>query len=66
MLFNAGVLATGYALGFLELATCTVALATGTYFLIEKPALAIKHRWAAARQPAQPSPATVPARAAAL
>jgi peptidoglycan/LPS O-acetylase OafA/YrhL len=46
VLFNSGVLSSNYLLGALELACCTVALATGTYFLVEKPALRIKNRWA--------------------
>src|SRR4029077_19592253 len=46
VLFNSGVLSPSYLPAFLELACCTVALATGTYFLVEKPALRIKNRWA--------------------
>jgi peptidoglycan/LPS O-acetylase OafA/YrhL len=46
VLYNSGVLSSAYIPGFLELATCSVALATGTYFLVEKPALRIKNRWA--------------------
>lgn len=46
VLFNVGVLSTSYVPAFLELTCATVALATGTYFLVEKPALKIKGRWA--------------------
>ncbi|HSP08115.1 MAG TPA: acyltransferase [Candidatus Dormibacteraeota bacterium] len=45
VLFNSGLLSSSYIPGLLELACCTVALATGTYFAIEKPALRIKNRW---------------------
>jgi peptidoglycan/LPS O-acetylase OafA/YrhL len=48
------VLSSAYIPGFLELAACSIALATGTYFLIEKPDLRIKNRWAVAI-PARPS-----------
>lgn len=46
VLFNSGLLTTAYIPGFLELAACSIALATGTYYLVEKPALRIKNRWA--------------------
>ena len=46
MLFNLHVLSSSYLPGFVELSCCTIALATGTYFLVEKPALRIKRRWA--------------------
>jgi peptidoglycan/LPS O-acetylase OafA/YrhL len=46
VLSNAGLLTTAYVPGFLELASCSIALATGTYYLVEKPALRIKNRWA--------------------
>jgi peptidoglycan/LPS O-acetylase OafA/YrhL len=49
VLFNEGVLSSSYIPGFLEIATCTVALATGTYYLVEKPALRLKNRWAVPR-----------------
>jgi peptidoglycan/LPS O-acetylase OafA/YrhL len=69
VLYNSGVLSSAYIPGFLELAMCSIALATGTYFLVEKPALRIKNRWAAST-PAGPStgqrkPAPAPAGAAA-
>jgi len=62
VLFNSGVLSSSYVPGFLELACCTVALATGTYFLVEKPALRIKNRWAGSprRAAAQPPAPAVP------
>jgi len=65
VLYNSGVLSSSYIPGFLELACCTVALATGTYFLVEKPALRIKNRWAVspARAAAPPPAAGVPATA---
>jgi peptidoglycan/LPS O-acetylase OafA/YrhL len=47
VLFNSGVLSQSYVPGFLELACCAVALATGTYYLVEKPALRLKNRWVA-------------------
>jgi peptidoglycan/LPS O-acetylase OafA/YrhL len=49
VLFNAGVLSSSYVPGFLEIAMCTIALATGTYYLVEKPALRLKNRWAVPR-----------------
>jgi peptidoglycan/LPS O-acetylase OafA/YrhL len=51
VLFNLSVLSSSYVLGFFELACCTIALASGTYFLVEKPALGIKRRWAVGRSP---------------
>ncbi|HEX2680997.1 MAG TPA: acyltransferase, partial [Candidatus Dormibacteraeota bacterium] len=45
VLFNSGVLSSVFVVGLLELACGTVALATGTYFLVEKPALRLKGRW---------------------
>ncbi|HEY4888730.1 MAG TPA: acyltransferase [Candidatus Dormibacteraeota bacterium] len=54
VLFNAGLLSSSFAVAFLELATCTVALATGTYYLVEKPALRIKHRWVVSRTAVAP------------
>ena len=69
VLYNSGLLSSAYIPGFLELAMCSIALATGTYFLVEKPALRIKNRWAAStptgpstgqRKPA-PAPAGAPA-----
>jgi peptidoglycan/LPS O-acetylase OafA/YrhL len=74
VLFNAGLLSSSFAVAFLELATCKVALATGTYYLVEKPALRIKHRWVVLRtavasddnqapvQPKDHSPAFSPGR----
>jgi peptidoglycan/LPS O-acetylase OafA/YrhL len=65
VLYNSGVLSNAYIPGFLELAMCSVALATGTYFLVEKPALRIKNRWAVSTPPGprsgQRKPATAPA-----
>jgi peptidoglycan/LPS O-acetylase OafA/YrhL len=55
VLFNEGVLSSSYIAGFLEIATCTIALATGTYYLVEKPALRLKNRWAVPRS-APPRP----------
>jgi len=49
VLFNEGVLSSSYVPGFLEIALCTIALATGTYYLVEKPALRLKNRWAVPR-----------------
>ena len=69
VLYNSGLLSSAYIPGFLELAMCSIALATGTYFLVEKPALRVKNRWAAStptgpstgqRKPA-PAPAGAPA-----
>jgi peptidoglycan/LPS O-acetylase OafA/YrhL len=48
VLYNSGLLSTAYVPGFLELAFCSVALATGTYYLVEKPALRLKNKWATA------------------
>lgn len=48
VLANVGVLSSNYVVALLELACVTVALATGTYFLVEKPALRLKSRWVAA------------------
>jgi peptidoglycan/LPS O-acetylase OafA/YrhL len=47
VLYNSGVLSSSYLPGFFELACCTIALATGTYYLVEKPALRLKSRWVA-------------------
>jgi peptidoglycan/LPS O-acetylase OafA/YrhL len=47
-------LSTNYVVDFLELSMCSVALATGTYYLVEKPALRIKNRWVASRRAAPP------------
>jgi peptidoglycan/LPS O-acetylase OafA/YrhL len=49
VLFNSGLLGTSYLVAFLELSACSVALATGTYYLVEKPALRIKNRWVVSR-----------------
>jgi peptidoglycan/LPS O-acetylase OafA/YrhL len=49
VLYNSGVLSSAYIPGFLELAMCSIALATGTYYLVEKPALRIKNRWAVSK-----------------
>jgi peptidoglycan/LPS O-acetylase OafA/YrhL len=51
VLYNAGVLLTNYPVAFLELSACSVALATGTYYLVEKPALRIKNRWVVSTRP---------------
>lgn len=48
MLYNAGLLSTAYIPGFLEIAMCSIALSTGIYYLVEKPALRLKNRWAVA------------------
>jgi peptidoglycan/LPS O-acetylase OafA/YrhL len=61
VLHNAGVLSTAYIPGFLELAMCSIALATGTYFLIEKPALGIKNRWAVSKPAGLPKQVAAPA-----
>jgi peptidoglycan/LPS O-acetylase OafA/YrhL len=53
-LYNAGLLSTNYVVDFLELSMCSVALATGTYYLVEKPALRIKNRWVASSRAAPP------------
>lgn len=68
VLYNSGLLSSSYVPGLLELACCSVALATGTYYLVEKPALRIKSRWvvSAPKRPAAQSiaaPATVGASA---
>jgi peptidoglycan/LPS O-acetylase OafA/YrhL len=47
VLANVGVLSGAYWLALLELAVVTVALASGTYYLVEKPALRLKGRWVA-------------------
>jgi peptidoglycan/LPS O-acetylase OafA/YrhL len=60
VLFNEGVLSSSYVPGFLELAMCTIALATGTYYLIEKPALRLKNRWAVPRTTTTRLPEVVP------
>lgn len=54
VLFNSGVLSSSYVISFLEIAVTTVALASGTYFLVEKPALRLKGRWAAANATKKP------------
>ena len=50
-LYNFGLLSPQFLPAFLELGCCTVALATGTYYLIEKPALRINQRWAHSSRP---------------
>jgi len=60
VLFNEGVLSSSYVPGFLELAMCTIALATGTYYLVEKPALRLKNRWAVPRSTRSPVSEAVP------
>jgi peptidoglycan/LPS O-acetylase OafA/YrhL len=60
VLFNEGVLSSSYIPGFLEIAMCTIALATGTYYLVEKPALRLKNRWAVPRSTTTRLPDTVP------
>ena len=60
VLFNEGVLSSSYIPGFLEIATCTIALATGTYYLVEKPALRLKNRWAVPRSSTTRLPDAVP------
>jgi peptidoglycan/LPS O-acetylase OafA/YrhL len=47
--------------GFLELATCSIAFATGTYFLIEKPTLGLKNRWAESKPAGLPKRVAPPA-----
>jgi peptidoglycan/LPS O-acetylase OafA/YrhL len=47
VLFNVGLLSGSYWLALLELGCATVALASGTYCLVEKPALRLKGRWVA-------------------
>jgi peptidoglycan/LPS O-acetylase OafA/YrhL len=67
VLYNSGLLSHAYFPGFLELAMCSIALATGTYFLVEKPALRIKNRWAVSTRAGQstgpPKPVASPASA---
>jgi peptidoglycan/LPS O-acetylase OafA/YrhL len=53
-LYNSGVLSANYVVDFLELSLCSVALATGTYYLVEKPALRIKNRWVASSRATPP------------
>jgi peptidoglycan/LPS O-acetylase OafA/YrhL len=69
VLYNSGVLSSAYIPGFLELAMCSIALATGTYYLVEKPALRIKNRWAVSKAGGRVSgprkPAAAPAGASA-
>lgn len=60
VLYNAGAMSSSYGLGLLELACCSVALATGTYYLVEKPALRIKHLWAAPKRAAVPHSGPMP------
>ncbi|HET9411188.1 MAG TPA: acyltransferase, partial [Candidatus Dormibacteraeota bacterium] len=60
VLFNEGVLSSSYVPGFLELAMCTIALATGTYYLVEKPALRLKNRWAVPRSTPPRLPEAIP------
>jgi peptidoglycan/LPS O-acetylase OafA/YrhL len=60
VLFNEGVLSSSYIPGFLEIATCTIALATGTYYLVEKPALRLKNRWAVPRTTTPRLPEAIP------
>ena len=60
VLFNEGVLSSSYIPGFLEIATCTIALATGTYFLVEKPALRLKNRWAVPKASTPRLPEAIP------
>jgi len=60
VLFNEGVLSSTYVPGFLEIAMCTIALATGTYYLVEKPALRLKNRWAVPRSTTSRSPESLP------
>ena len=55
VLVNVGLLSGAYWLALLELAVVTVALASGTYYLVEKPALRLKGRWVAS-----PSSSVVP------
>ena len=56
-LFNLRVLSNTYLVGFLEVACCNVALATGTYYLVEKSALNIKRNWATGSRDKPPLPA---------
>ena len=60
VLFNEGVLSSGYVPGFLEIAMCTIALATGTYYLVEKPALRLKNRWVVSRTTSAARPEPIP------
>jgi len=60
VLFNEGILSSSYVPGFLELAMCTIALATGTYYLVEKPALRLKNRWAVQRSTTSRLPEALP------
>jgi len=60
VLFNEGVLSSSYVPGFLEIAMCTIALATGTYYLVEKPALRLKNRWAVPRSTTPRMPDALP------
>jgi peptidoglycan/LPS O-acetylase OafA/YrhL len=60
VLFNEGVLSSSYVPGFLEIAVCTIALATGTYYLVEKPALRLKNLWAVPRSATSRLPEGLP------
>ena len=60
VLFNEGVLSSSYVPGFLEIAMCTIALATGTYYLVEKPALRLKNRWAVPKRVSATQPQPIP------
>lgn len=63
VLFNVGLLSASYVPALLELTSFTVALSTGTYFLVEKPALRIKGRWAgSARKPKDDVPLAAPSK----
>jgi peptidoglycan/LPS O-acetylase OafA/YrhL len=44
-----------------RVATCSIAFATGTYFLIEKPALGLKNRWAESKPAGLPKRVAAPA-----
>jgi len=59
VLANSGALSPVYVVALLELACVTVALATGTYFLVEKPALRLKGRWVSPNAKSNPRPAAV-------
>jgi peptidoglycan/LPS O-acetylase OafA/YrhL len=61
VLYNSGVLSSAYIPGFLELAMCSIALATGTYFLVEKPALRLKNLWAVSTPAGRPARVATPA-----
>jgi peptidoglycan/LPS O-acetylase OafA/YrhL len=40
---------------------CSIALATGTYFLVEKPALRLKNLWAVSTPAGRPARVATPA-----